>query len=379
MAVDPECLHKSLDGCYQSDGFITNKDIDRRIKTLSLGLAEIVPSTNARVVQFIHQSVKDFFNEHGLLLMNKTRKAHLVAPAAYYRLSRSCIQYLGMVVTSKYGAFGKNDKDLFPLLHYATTSWVSHMKLGEPEETSLIDLLGRLKWTIEPLIKPWIEIYWAIEPYSIGCPSRGSNLVHIVSRYGLMNLLSCFLEMDKVDVDSKDEDGRTPLSWAARNGHEAVVKMLLNTGRVDIDVRDRDGRTPLSWAARNGHEAVVKILLDTGKVDVDVRNRNGWTPLSLAAGNGREAVVKMLLDTGKVDVDSKDNAGWTPLSWAARNGREAVVKMLLNTDKVDINAGDKDSRTPLWWAAENSQEAVVKMLLDIGNIDVDYHADRTRS
>jgi ankyrin repeat protein len=345
MAVDPECLHKSLDGCYQSDGFITNKDIDRRIKTLSLGLAEIVPSTNARVVQFIHQSVKDFFNEHGLLLMNKTRKAHLVAPAAYYRLSRSCIQYLGMVVTSKYGAFGKNDKDLFPLLHYATTSWVSHMKLGEPEETSLIDLLGRLKWTIEPLIKPWIEIYWAIEPYSIGCPSRGSNLVHIVSRYGLMNLLSCFLEMDKVDVDSKDEDGRTPLSWAARNGHEAVVK----------------------------------ILLDTGKVDVDVRNRNGWTPLSLAAGNGREAVVKMLLDTGKVDVDSKDNAGWTPLSWAARNGREAVVKMLLNTDKVDINAGDKDSRTPLWWAAENSQEAVVKMLLDIGNIDVDYHADRTRS
>lgn len=35
MAVDPKCAHKSLDECYQSDDFITDKDIDRRIKTLS--------------------------------------------------------------------------------------------------------------------------------------------------------------------------------------------------------------------------------------------------------------------------------------------------------------------------------------------------------
>jgi ankyrin repeat protein len=29
-----------------------------------------------------------------------------------------------------------------------------------------------------------------------------------------------------VDVDSKDDGGRTPLSWAAEIGHEAVVKLL---------------------------------------------------------------------------------------------------------------------------------------------------------
>jgi serine/threonine-protein phosphatase 6 regulatory ankyrin repeat subunit A len=29
-----------------------------------------------------------------------------------------------------------------------------------------------------------------------------------------------------VDVDSKDSEGRTPLWWAARNGHEAVVQLL---------------------------------------------------------------------------------------------------------------------------------------------------------
>jgi ankyrin repeat protein len=35
------------------------------------------------------------------------------------------------------------------------------------------------------------------------------------------------IETDKVDVDSKDNDGQTPLSLAAMNGHEAAAKLLL--------------------------------------------------------------------------------------------------------------------------------------------------------
>jgi ankyrin repeat protein len=70
---------------------------------------------------------------------------------------------------------------------------------------------------------------------------------------------------------------------AARNGHNAVVELLLQIDGVDAGVQDVDGRTPLSWAARKGHRKVIEILLNSGRVDVNVQDTNRWTPLYYAA------------------------------------------------------------------------------------------------
>lgn len=44
-----------------------------------------------------------------------------------------------------------------------------------------------------------------------------------------------------------------PLLFAAMNGHEAIIKLLLEKG-AEFDSKDNNGRAPLSFAAGNGHE-----------------------------------------------------------------------------------------------------------------------------
>ncbi|KAJ0130906.1 hypothetical protein HZ326_26001 [Fusarium oxysporum f. sp. albedinis] len=64
MLVDADCPHKSLRECKNKKDYISDSDrMKRRVQTLSRGLAEV--TLDAKVVQFIHQSVKDFFYREG--------------------------------------------------------------------------------------------------------------------------------------------------------------------------------------------------------------------------------------------------------------------------------------------------------------------------
>ncbi|KAJ9659039.1 hypothetical protein H2198_003328 [Neophaeococcomyces mojaviensis] len=190
------------------------------------------------------------------------------------------------------------------------------------------------------------------------CPGTSVSFLHVAATLGHDDIIA---ELRNVcAINGADADGKTPLTWAAEKGHEAVVKLLVENG-ADLEAKDKKhGRTPLLWAAEKGHEAVVKLLLEKG-VELEPKDNFGRTPLSWAAGNGHEAVVKLLLEKG-VELESKDNFGQTPLSWAAGNGHEAVVKLLVEKG-ANIESKDKEyGRTPLLWAAENGHEGVVRLI-----------------
>jgi len=61
-----------------------------------------------------------------------------------------------------------------------------------------------------------------------------------------------------VNVNKKDNNGRSALSFAAAYGYLDVVQLLLSKDGIEIDSQDNDGRTPLSHAAR--HPDVIEAL-----------------------------------------------------------------------------------------------------------------------
>ncbi|KFZ17293.1 hypothetical protein V501_01823 [Pseudogymnoascus sp. VKM F-4519 (FW-2642)] len=195
------------------------------------------------------------------------------------------------------------------------------------------------------------------------CYSRvfqnGLTGIHLAAYFGVEKTVQHFLGTYTPDV--KDKSDRTPLSWAAANGHEAVAKLLL-ANNADINLKDtRWGQAPLSWAAENGQEAMVKLLV-ANNADIELKcTRYGWTPQVWAVVNGREAVVKFLLESG-AEFNPQDNSNKTPLSWAAVKGHEAIFKLLLEKG-ADIDLKDDHTRAPLSYAAEYGHEAILKLLL----------------
>ncbi len=66
---------------------------------------------------------------------------------------------------------------------------------------------------------------------------------------------------------------------AAREGREAIVRLLLEKGAELESKVKYSGRTALSYVAQMGHEALVKLLLEKG-IEVESKDNNSVTPLS---------------------------------------------------------------------------------------------------
>jgi ankyrin repeat protein len=63
----------------------------------------------------------------------------------------------------------------------------------------------------------------------------------------------------RTDIPS-DQPWQTALHKAAEDGNLELARTLLRLG-ADPDIRDeRFGSTPLGWARRNGHQALVDLL-----------------------------------------------------------------------------------------------------------------------
>lgn len=153
----------------------------------------------------------------------------------------------------------------------------------------------------------------------------------------------------------------SPIHDAAKDGDLARVKVLLKSSPRLVFSRDEDGETPLHWAALRGHGDVARCLL-ANKADVNARDKEGETPLLLASRNGHQDIVELLL-ASKPDLNASDNVGFTAVRWAAKNGYTKIEELLRQ------NGGQNEDTSPASDLHGLSEESDFRNTLTKGDLD----------
>jgi len=255
----------------------------------------ITVDKEASTVRLIHFTLQEYLSSHPDIF----NRPHSV-------MAEICLTYLNSRQVKALSTAPSPDMESTPFLQYCAVYWGVHAKreLSERARSLAVELLEDHYGQISTIL------LLAHARLHLGdrenCPPFSG--LHCASFFGIVEVVATLIEVECYDINEEGFWGCTPLSWAAYNGHEEVVKILLRRREVNPDKADDDGQTPLFFAAQNGHEGVVKTLLGQEEVNPDKPDRWGQTPLSIAAQNGYEGLLKILLERG-VNPDKQDNDG----------------------------------------------------------------------
>ena len=193
---------------------------------------------------------------------------------------------------------------------------------------------------------------------------------------------------EKVNVDSRSDNFKTPFMRAAMNGHVECMKLLKQSGADEVAV-DAKGRTALHIAVANNRLVAVKWLLENyppprpdslkhrpsilfRATDVvkgvrsqknlrEASDAEGSKPLHIAAELDKGGMVKILIAAG-VDIEAKDNWGRTPLHRAIISKRRDSFETLLRSG-ANIASVDANSVSSLHFASQAGQVDMIETLL----------------
>ncbi len=163
---------------------------------------------------------------------------------------------------------------------------------------------------------------------------------------GCLEMLKYFVEMDMMDINIRDDDGRTALLNAIYSGDSCLPNsedspsLLIDHG-TDL--------TPQPSSAKSSRLEMVRYLIQHG-ASLDVQDIHRATPLSAAVELQDLDLIRFLVEQG-ADVNGHCASDLSALSLAAKAGDMDLIKFLLSKG-IEIDSRDKWGRTPLFYCRE---------------------------
>ena len=361
-----------------------NLDDIEDVISVCCGLVIIDPETD--IVRFVHYTTREFFDKFGSQYFHN----------ALEEIAVTCLTYILFIEFGKgwvrnFQIYKCNDRYReahemkYAFLQYAARFWARH---AQSCLTTFEGKVGRL--LVEFLTDGdkvsnvgHIQIREGFYTWT-GFPTGDDSCtlcsgLHLATYSNFAGLILYVLEAGLFVPDLKDAFGRTPLMWAAFEGHEATVKALIRRKDVNVNSLVYDGTgylTALGYAAIGGHAGTVELLLERNDIDINlIGNPKSFTPLVYAAAMGNEAVVKVLLKHPDLAADChllQRSAAQYRVRIVDLHARGGYVELLDHTHQ------DEPGRPPMGVAAITGRIDVAKLLLEYGSFTVEDACARSR-
>ncbi|WJZ87228.1 hypothetical protein VitviT2T_006627 [Vitis vinifera] len=163
-----------------------------------------------------------------------------------------------------------------------------------------------------------------------------------------------------------DDNGWTPLHYAAYFGKVSQAEALLKRDESAAYIADNDGKTPLHIAASRNHAQIMKKLISYCPDCSEVVDEKRHNVLHLAVQTrGREAMELILKNSwGSNLINDKDVDGNTPLHMFACS-LSSVPTLMLSHPRVDKMAVNNKGLTAADILSSNTQAPLLKGLVQL--------------
>lgn len=191
---------------------------------------------------------------------------------------------------------------------------------------------------------------------------RGRTPLHVVSRENGNVAIGKLLIKNGADINSRDNNERTPLAFSTFRGYKEFVKFLLENG-VEVPMKGEEADDLLHKAAIGGHKELFDYMIDNG-ININSKSYYGGTILHSAASGGLVESMDKLLKSG-MNTNEECRYGLKPIHYATIEGNKNVIELLLKNGD-DINTKTKIGKTPLDYAKELEYDDIVDFLVTRG-------------
>ncbi len=407
IAINVDHPAMTLEDIKESDDFIGEKQVERRIKSLSGGMVSIIEEENqskekdlgevsssksgssdedvhnlSRRVRLIHQSTGDYLVERGFTFLSSAENFN-PSVAGHFLLSRACAIYVSTLDISEavrqyyYCEFPVEPDELaildrrmnpgsevkeelfsaYDFLDYSSWFWVQHSQFLEQEGYDQQDLPGLVARS-KTEQQPWRRVIILNRVY----PSK--NLLHLSAKHGLISIVEHLLQhTEKSWHSTRDRYDGTALHSAAESDSITTVQSLLVHG-VGVDLRNRNGSSALHIAAEFGNAEILSLLLEKSSEGPNQRDKWGRTPLH----NAKNAATVDVLLHHSANINALDIDDNTPLHFAVSWRGFEVVNHLINRS-ADVFKRDRPGYTALHHAAHRATPQVIELLLKFINVN----------